>query len=125
MNNLYSVQNACNNIGINSIITDDHEVILNSKIAILPGVGAFREAIQNIKNKNLDKSIYEFISTGKPFFGVCLGMQLLFDESAEFGSTQGLGIIKGKVSRFESDIKKKTDSDDKQFMNGEPYLEVV
>ncbi len=107
MNNLYSVQNACNNLGINSVITDDHEVILNSKIVILPGVGAYGEAIQNIKSKKLDKSIYDFISTGKPFFAVCLGMQLLFDKSSEFGSTDGLGIIKGKVSRFDSDIKKK------------------
>tara|TARA_B110000858_G_C17741245_1_gene445023 strand:- start:501 stop:1130 length:630 start_codon:yes stop_codon:yes gene_type:complete len=107
MNNLYSVQNACRNLGMNSIITDDHETIMKSKIVILPGVGAFGEAIRNIRSKNLDKTIYDFINSGKPFFGVCLGMQLLFDESEEFGSNQGLGIIKGKVSRFKSDIKKK------------------
>ncbi len=102
MNNLYSVQNACYNEKINSIITDDHDKILNSKIAILPGVGAFKEAIYNIKKKKLDKTILNFINSGKPFFGICLGMQLLFNESEEFGSTKGLGVFEGKVIKFKS-----------------------
>ena len=102
MNNLYSVQNACYNEKINSIITDDHDKILNSKIAILPGVGAFKEAIYNIKKKKLDKTILDFIDSGKPFFGICLGMQLLFDESEEFGFTKGLGVFEGKVVKFKS-----------------------
>ncbi len=102
MNNLYSVQNACYSENINSIITDDHDKILNSKIAILPGVGAFQEAIYNIKKKKLDKTILDFINSGKPFFGICLGMQLLFDESEEFGFTKGLGVFEGKVVKFKS-----------------------
>ena len=102
MNNLYSVQNACYNEKINSIITDDHDKILNSKILILPGVGAFKEAIYNIKKKKLDKTILNFINSGKPFFGICLGMQLLFNESEEFGSTKGLGVFEGKVIKFKS-----------------------
>lgn len=106
MNNLYSVQNACNNIGVKSIITDDHEKILKSKIAILPGVGAYGNAINSLKEKKLDTTIRNFIDSGKPFFGICLGMQLLFEESEEFGSTNGLNILKGKVIKFDTDIKK-------------------
>ena len=106
MNNLYSVQNACKNLGIESVITDDHDKILKSKIAILPGVGAFREAINSIKRKKLDNSIYDFINTGKPFFGICLGMQLLFEQSEEFGFTEGLKILKGSVIKFDSNLEK-------------------
>ena len=96
MNNLYSVQNACNSEKINSIITDDHHKILNSKIAILPGVGAFREAIYNIKKKKLDKTILDFINSGKPF-GICLGMQLLFNERKNLVLQKDWVFLKGKL----------------------------
>ena len=107
MNNLYSVQNACDKIGLESIITDDYDVIMRSKVAILPGVGAYSEAMKSIKAKKLDRAIYDFINSGKPFFGICLGMQLLFKESEEFGNNKGLGVIDGNVKKFKSDIKKK------------------
>ena len=105
INNLYSVENALKQLNIKCFITDDKDKILSSKIAILPGVGAFKEAMNSLKQKNLDKTIYEFIETGKPFFGICLGMQLLFSESDEFSYSKGLGIIGGKVVKFKSDKK--------------------
>lgn len=107
INNLHSVQNACSKLNLNSIITDDYKTIMSSKIAILPGVGAFSEAMKSIKMKKLDKAIYDFIESGKSFYGICLGMQLLFDESEEFGSSKGLGLIKGNVVKFKSKTENK------------------
>ena len=107
VSNLYSVQNACHKVGLTSVITEDYDVIMNSQIAILPGVGAYSEAMKSIKSKKLDKSIFDFIDSGKPFYGVCLGMQLLFEESEEFGNCKGLGLIKGNVVKFKSNDKEK------------------
>ena len=81
MGNLFSVFCACKSIGLNVQITDDKEVIRNSKIIILPGVGAFGAAMEIIKKKNIDKSIYEHIDKEKKIIGICLGMQLLFERS--------------------------------------------
>lgn len=103
MSNLHSVQAACNKVGLNSIITSNNDEILNSTIAILPGVGAFGEAMNQIKALRLDKTIKEFINTGKQFVGICLGLQLLFEKSEEFGDNEGLGIIKGVVRKFTPD----------------------
>ena len=107
MNNLYSVQNACSKVGLSSIITNDYEDIIKSQVVILPGVGAYSEAMKSIKSKKLDKAIFDFINTGKPFYGICLGMQLLFEESEEFGICKGLGLIVGHVQKFKSDGKNK------------------
>ncbi len=107
INNLYSVHNACTKIGLNSVITDDYDTIMKSKISILPGVGAFSEAMKSIRKKKIDRGIYDFINTGKPFFAICLGMQLLFSESEEFKVTKGLDIIKGNVIKFRSQNDKK------------------
>ena len=107
--NLFSVKSACEKVGLNAIITGNPEVIINSKAAILPGVGAFGEAMINLKSNQLDKVIVDFISQEKPMLGICLGMQLLFDKSDEFGSCSGLGIIRGTVNKFnfkESELKK-------------------
>jgi len=100
MSNLFSVQNACNYVGMNAIITSDKNIIMKADAAILPGVGAFGNAMSNLKKLDLIGSIQEFIQMGKPFMGVCLGMQLLFTESEEFGYHKGLDIIKGKVKKF-------------------------
>ncbi len=70
---------------------------------ILPGVGAFGDAIKHLKSSNLDKSIVEFAKTGKPILGVCLGMQLLLSKSYEFGQYTGLGLIEGEVVAFDKD----------------------
>lgn len=100
MSNLYSVNAACEKVGLNTIITSDKNKILNAKVAILPGVGAFGESMKNIIDLKLDGVIYDFINSGKLFVGICLGLQLLFEESNEYGTNKGLGIIKGNVSKF-------------------------
>ena len=99
--NLFSIKSACEKVGLNAIITGNPEVIINSKAAILPGVGAFGEAMINLKSNQLDKVIIDFVNQEKPLLGICLGMQLLFDKSDEFGSSSGLGIIRGTVNKFD------------------------
>ena len=100
MSNLFSVQAACENVGLSSIITSDKNEILDSKVAILPGVGAFGEAMKYLSDLKLDDTIFQFVDSGKPFVGICLGLQLLFDSSEEFGDYSGLGLVKGKVKKF-------------------------
>ncbi len=90
INNLYSVELACKKAGLSCIITSDKNQILKSKSAILPGVGAFSVAMNNLRKNSLDRIIYRFIETGKPFLGICLGMQLLMEKSLEFGESKGL-----------------------------------
>jgi glutamine amidotransferase len=100
LGNLFSVKNALNSIGLEAIITNKDDIILSCDAAILPGVGAFNIAMQNILKFGLDNTIKRFISTGKPFIGICLGFQLLFTKSNEFVETKGLGIIDGEVLKI-------------------------
>ena len=100
MSNLFSVQAACEKVGLSSVITSDNNQILDAEICILPGVGAFGEAMKSLRDSKLDKAIHGFVETEKPFLGICLGLQLLFDSSEEFGDCSGLGLIKGKVKKF-------------------------
>lgn len=100
MGNMFSVQHACTNAGLSSFITADPGEIRRADGAILPGVGAFGEAMQNLRRLDLIDVIKDFISSGKAFMGVCLGLQLLFTESEEFGKSGGLGIVQGSVLRF-------------------------
>ena len=102
LGNLFSINNVCKLVGLDTIITKDIEVINNADALILPGVGAFGDAMNSLNNNNLTETIYNFVKTGKPFLGICLGMQLLFSESEEFGSNKGLSLIKGKVVKFPS-----------------------
>jgi len=102
MGNLFSVKRALAFVGLESIITNSRDEILNSDAVILPGVGAFGEAINNLKQNDLVSSVLDFINSGKPFMGICLGMQLLFSKSYEFGFYEGLDIIKGDIVRFEN-----------------------
>ena len=101
MSNLFSVQAACENVGLSSTITSDKNEILDAKVAILPGVGAFGEAMKYLSDLKLDDTIFQFVDSGKPFIGICLGLQLLFESSQEFGDYSGLGLIEGKVKKFE------------------------
>ena len=101
MSNLYSVQAACEKVGLSSVITSDSSQILDAKMAILPGVGAFGQAMAKLIESKLDECIYNFVESGKLFVGICLGLQLLFEKSEEFGSHSGLGIIKGSVRKFQ------------------------
>jgi glutamine amidotransferase len=105
MGNLHSVVNALDKLNIECQITDNHQEILKSDGIILPGVGAFPQAIKYIKEKKLDKVLNIAVKQQIPLLGICLGMQLLFEESNEFGSHQGLGYIKGTVSKLKVDYK--------------------
>ncbi|MBI4234994.1 imidazole glycerol phosphate synthase subunit HisH [Candidatus Peregrinibacteria bacterium] len=100
ISNLFSVKHACDFLGIEAEISSDKNALLKSQGAILPGVGAFGDAMHNLEKLDLVGPIKEFIASGKPFMGICLGMQLLFSESEEFGINQGLNIIPGKVMKF-------------------------
>ena len=86
MSNLHSVEAACRFVGLRPVVTSDSSEILAAKAAILPGVGAFGEAMSRIKALGLSKIIKDFINSGRPFVGICLGLQLLFPRSEEFGS---------------------------------------
>lgn len=105
LSNLFSVKHALDYLGIESEITSSNETISKSDAAIIPGVGAFGDAMNNLKKNNLIEVIKNHVKLKKPFMGVCLGMQLLFSESEEFGKHQGLGFFKGKVKKFEGNKK--------------------
>ena len=103
LGNLFSIQKACEHVGIAAIITSDKEQIENADCMILPGVGAFGDAMLALNRLDLAEPIQKFALSDKPVFGICLGLQLLFSESDEFGIHQGLDIIKGKVRRLPND----------------------
>lgn len=106
--NLKSVANALNFVNAKFKILDKADEILNCDKIILPGVGAFGDAMIKLRAKNLDEAIINFIKSGKYFLGICLGMQLLFEKSTEFGEFDGLGILKGEIIKFDK-TKFKTD----------------
>ena len=91
-------------MGHETIVTRDPLAIADASHVVLPGVGAFRDCMNNLERYGLIDSVYKAIKSGKPFLGICLGLQLLFDESDEFGSYKGLGVIKGRVVRFPDDM---------------------
>jgi len=105
MGNLRSVQNAFAKVGYKTVITDDLNQIKKASAIVLPGVGAFRDAIKFLKDKRIDKELIKAIKVGKPFLGICLGMQLLFTFSEEGGLFDGLKIIPGGVKRFHTSAK--------------------
>ena len=100
LSNMFSIKNALSILGFEVEITSDYSTILSCDGAILPGVGSFPEAMKHIKELKLDVSINDFIASGKPFLGICLGFQLLFNKSDEFEDTFGLGILSGEVKSF-------------------------
>lgn len=100
MGNLRSVAKALERVGADVIITSDTGVIADSAGLVLPGVGAFADCMKNLDRSHLTQPILDFIKTGRPFFGICLGLQLLFTEGFEFGRHEGLGVVKGSVVRF-------------------------
>ena len=105
MGNLRSVQKAFEYLGYDAAITDQSKALENASHIVLPGVGAFRDAIAALKAKDLDGVIKKEVAEGKPFLGICLGMQMLFDRSSEDGEYEGLGLIGGEVVRFDTDLK--------------------
>jgi glutamine amidotransferase len=102
--NLRSVEKAFAATGCKAIISSDESVLREAERLVLPGVGAFRACMQALKERGFDRLVQERASEGTPLLGVCVGMQLLFDESDEFGSTRGLGLLRGSVRRFGNDL---------------------
>lgn len=105
MGNLRSVSKALEHVGVSYVITDDAEVIRKSDAIILPGVGAFPRAMREIEERGLTSVLKEEAATGKPFLGVCLGMQLLFEAGEEFEYTKGLGLLPGVMRKLPSGRK--------------------
>ena len=98
--NLKSVEKALHYLGKEVIVTRDPEQLRQVDKVILPGVGAFGDAMAKLKEYHLDTLIHEIADSGKPFLGICLGLQLLFEESEESPGVEGLGILKGKIKRI-------------------------
>ena len=101
MGNLKNVKNAFSFLGYSAKITGGFEDIKNATHLVLPGVGGFKDAMATLKRNELVNPIKDAITEGKKFLGICLGMQLLFETSEEFGYSEGLGIFKGKVVKFD------------------------
>ena len=100
MGNLASVKNAFSKLGKDTVVESDPQKFKEYDKLILPGVGAFGDAMDHLRERNMIDSIKEFAASGKPMLGICLGMQLLFDSSEEFGKHEGLGLVKGSVTHF-------------------------
>ena len=101
MGNLRSVAKALEHVGLDIKISSNPEDIKNSKAIVVPGVGAFGDAVHNLKRFKLFDEIINHIEKRKPYFGICLGLQLLFEYGYEFGEHEGFGVLKGKVVRFQ------------------------
>lgn len=105
MGNLHSVGKAVERLGYEAVLASDAQTILDADGAILPGVGAFGDAMHNLRSTGLDEVTKFYAESGKPLLGICLGMQLLFSESEEHGSNRGLDLLPGRVVRFRGDYK--------------------
>ena len=95
--NIFSIVNACKTVGLETIITDEEKVINKSKGLIIPGVGSFKTAMSNIISKKLDITIKNYYESKRPIMGICLGMQIFYQSSEEFGLTNGLGLLKEEL----------------------------
>ena len=102
--NLFSLCSSLERIGAEALVTSDPEIITKADKLILPGVGAFADAAQKLRDSGLDLVIKQQVKAGKEIMGICLGMQMLFEKSYEFGEHQGLGLLKGSVIPMEGTI---------------------
>lgn len=102
--NLFSLVSSLKAIGVDAVITSDTAEILNADRLILPGVGAFGDASKKLADSGLGATVKEAVKKGTPLMGICLGMQLLFEKSFEYGEHEGLGLLKGKVIGMENTI---------------------
>ena len=105
LGNLFSVKQALIHAGLNCKVSSNPKDIESADAIVLPGVGAFKDAMENLDKLGLTNELIKFVKSGKPFLGICLGLQLLFSKSEEFGDSKGLDIIKGCVNKFPN-IKK-------------------
>ena len=104
--NLFSIMSSLNAVGAEVVVTSDAEVVRSSDKILLPGVGAFEEAINKLSECGLCDVIKEEAKRGKPILGICLGMQMLFDRSFEYGDHKGLGVLRGSVVPMNGNIPK-------------------
>jgi glutamine amidotransferase len=102
--NLRSVEKAFSAMGCDAVVSGDESVLRSAQKLVLPGVGAFAACMKGLRERGFDALVKERAKDGTPLLGVCVGMQLLFDESEEFGSTPGLGLLRGSVRRFGDDL---------------------
>lgn len=102
--NFRNVQKAFQTVGVEAIITDQASEVEKAAAVVLPGVGAFGDAIDNLRRRDLERPVMAAAQSEKPFFGICVGMQLLFEYSDEMGHYTGLGLIPGYVTRFRKDL---------------------
>ena len=107
--NLFSLLSSLNYVGLHTKLTNDIEEIKNANGIILPGVGAFRDAIGNLEKYGLKETLISEAKKGKPFLGICLGMQMLFEKSYEYGEYEGLGLINGTVEEIKKYIPENSD----------------
>jgi imidazole glycerol-phosphate synthase subunit HisH len=105
MGNLRSVEKGFLKVGVDARVVRDPQAVDDADAVVLPGVGAFRDCIRNLAQTSMTESIIRSIQKGKPYLGICLGLQVLFTESEEFGIYKGLDVFKGKVVRFQIDLK--------------------
>jgi len=104
MGNLRSVQKALGKVGHDAVITSDPKTIMGAHRVVLPGVGAFPDCMRNLGELGLVDTVLKVIESGRPFLGICLGLQLLFEEGEEFGVHKGLGVLPGRVVRFPDEV---------------------
>lgn len=95
--NLFSLKSSLESVGADAVVTGDETVIKSADKIVLPGVGAFRDAADKLKKTHMDDVVHEMAQRGKPLLGICLGMQLLFEKSYEYGEYDGLGLLKGNI----------------------------
>ena len=107
--NLFSLLSSLNYVGLDTKLTNNIEEIKNAKGIILPGVGAFRDAIGNLEKYGLKETLINEAKNGKPFLGICLGMQMLFEKSYEYGEYEGLGLINGTVEEIKKYLPENSD----------------
>ena len=98
--NIKSVEKALQFLGQEVIVTSDRDTIIASDKAVLPGVGSFGDAMNKLQERKLESVIHDFVDSGKPFLGICLGLQLFFESSEESPGVEGLGLLKGKITRI-------------------------
>ncbi len=91
--------------GVDAVVTSDESILREALKLVLPGVGAFRACMEGLREHGFDKLVHERVAEGTPLLGVCVGMQMLFDESEEFGTTRGLGLLRGRVRRFPEGLR--------------------
>ncbi len=112
MGNLRSVEKGFEKVGFSAQVVRDVESVQAASALVLPGVGAFKDCMANLEKRHLTEAIVQHIESGKPYLGICLGLQILFTESEEFGTHRGLDLIPGKVRQFQFDSFDETSGDE-------------